>query len=183
MSINIGNNKIGKIYIGSTAIGKVYKGSELMWESGPSLKLYGTTYTWGGTQSDGYLVGSWSTSGVLMSSRLTTTITSMSGTLGASGSKISGKVNDSDLGFVDVVYNKTFTVNGVKVYLYYKYGSILSDYVLVMEKSKIGSICLWTLFGLVTNPTSVTTTTATGDGVTHTKDTSGNATWYLTGVK
>lgn len=183
MSINIGNNKIGKIYIGSTAIGKVYKGSELMWESGPSLKLYGTTFTWNGNQINGYLIGSWSTSGVLMLSRGTMDITSISGTLGASGSKISGKDNDTDLGFVDAVYNKTFTVNGVKVYLYYKYRNILSDYVLVMEKSKVGSIVLWTLIGTVTNPTSVTTTTATGGGFTHTKDTSGDATWYLSGVK
>ena len=183
MSINIGNSKIGKIYVGSTAIGKVYKGSELMWESGPSLKLYGTTFNYAGNQINGYLIGSWSTSGVLMPSRGTLSITSISGTLGASGSKISGKYSSSDLGFVDAVYNKTFTVNGIKVYLYYKYASLLDDYALVMEKSKVGSIALDAFINLVTNPTSVTTTTAVGGGITYTKDSSGDATWYLTGVK
>lgn len=182
MPIYIGNKRIKDIYFGSTKIGKVYKGSTLVYESGPSLKLYGTTFNYAGNQLNGYLIGSWSTSGVLMPSRGTMAITSISGTLGTSGSKISAKYSDSELGVNDAVYNKTFTVNGIKVYLYYKSGSLLDDYALVIEKSKVGSIALDTFINSVTNPTSVTTTTATGGGITYTKNASGDATWYLTGI-
>ena len=118
-----------------------------------------------------------------MPSRGTMGITSISGTLGTSGSKISAKFSGSELGVDDAVYNnKTFTVNGIKVYLYRKSDAYIDNYVLVIEKSKVGSIALSTFINSVTNPTSVTTTTATGGGITYTKDASGDATWYLTGI-
>lgn len=183
MSINIGNNNIGEIYVGSSVIGEIYKGSELVYKSGPSLKLYGTTFDLNENQANGYLVGSWSTEGVLMPSRVQMIITSISGTLGASGSKISAETDDSSLTIINAVYDKTFTINGINVYLYYKYGNILSDYALVMENSEVESIILYSIRYSATNPSSVTTTTATGGGFTHTKDASGDATWYLNGIR
>ena len=44
MTIHIGSTKIGKINVGSSAIGKVYNGSSIVFQSGPSLKLYGMTF-------------------------------------------------------------------------------------------------------------------------------------------
>lgn len=192
MSINIGNSKIGKIYVGSTAIGKVYKGSELMWESGPSLKLYGMSYESGGNIVHGYLIGSWSTSAVYLagtfgSAGTNATITSISGTLGVNGSKINIQVGET--GGVDIPYVRTYTTNGVKIYLYETSvgGFTMNDHVCVMEKSKVGSTALWaTTFGTGTvtgNPSSVTSTTCVCAGTTCNRDSSTDATWYLTGVK
>lgn len=194
MSINIGNSKIGKIYAGSTEIAKVYHGSTLVWESGPSLKLYGMTYESGGsTPFNGYLIGSWSTSGIFIAgpfgvNSTNTTITAISGTLGSNGSKISVQYGD-ELGASDVPYVRTYTVNNVKIYLYESSigGVTVNSHICVMEKSKVGSAVLSSSTlgtGTVTgNPSSVTSTTCVCSGTTCTKDSSIDATWYLSGVK
>lgn len=180
MSINIGNSKIGKIYVGSTAIGKVYKGSELMWKSGPSLKLYGATWSSGSTVWC-YVIGSWSTSGLVIRSQSKSwKITSISGVLGSSGSKISASGGGT---VTDAIFNKTFTINNIKVYLYFKENGSVDDWLCVMEGSAVGSTVLVNWGSEPLKPTSVTSTTVTDAYVTYTKDSSTDATWYLTGVK
>lgn len=185
MSINIGNSKIGKIYVGSTAIGKVYKGNELMWESGPSLKLYGSSYNWSGNTAYSYVAGSWSTSGLVMKTVANAKITAVTGTLGANGSSIRVEIVYGDYTFVyNATYNKTNTVNGINLYLYIDNSSYFTTYFSVMEGSKVGSTVLWTsLGGEPVKPSSATSTTLVAGGATYTRDTSRDATWYLTGVK
>lgn len=185
MSINIGNSKIGKIYVGSTAIGKVYKGSELMWESGPSLKLYGASYNWNGNTAYTYVAGSWSTSGLIMKSVAGSEIASITGTLGSSGSKITVNITSGENTWIyNATYSKTNTVNGIKVYLYSDNDSYFTHYFSVMEGSKVGSYALWTMLqGEPVKPSSATSTTLVANGTTYTRDSSRDATWYLTGVK
>lgn len=118
MSIYIGSSKIGKIYVGSTAIGKVYKGSELVWESG--LKLYAYKLTSGDITALYVNVGGIGTNypvAILWfqnnaSPRVTyNKFTAISGTLGASNSKITIDGNQH-------TYKKSVTVNGITIYIY-----------------------------------------------------------------
>ena len=109
MSINIGNSKIGKIYVGSTAIGKVYKGSELVWESG--LRLYGykddeLLLNIGGIGTSYPVIYFYSQTSFTYSK-----FTAISGTLGASGSKIT---IDGD----QYTYKNSVNVNGTTIYIY-----------------------------------------------------------------
>lgn len=183
MSINIGNSKIGKIYVGSTAIGKVYQGNTLIWESGPSLKLYGAYHSGSSTTVWSYVIGSWSTSGlVIRSQSKSRKITSITGVLGTSGSKISASGGGTT---TDATFNKAITINGIKVYLYFKAnsGGVIDDWLCVMEGSVVGSTVLVNYGAEPTKPTSVTSTTVTDAYVAYTKDSSTDATWYLTGVK
>ena len=185
MPIYVGSTKIGKVYVGSTAIGKVYKGSELVWESGPSLRLYGSSYNWSGNTVYSYVAGSWSTSGLVMKSVGSDKITAITGTLGTNGSSIRVETVYGDYTFVyNATYNKTNTVNGINVYLYIDNSSYFTTYFSVMEGSKVDSTILSTsMQGEPVKPSSATSTTLVAGGTTYTRDTSRDATWYLTGVK
>ena len=135
MSIYFGNTKIGKIFFGSTEIGKVYHGNTLVFENNKRLPLYG--------YDSYYILGSNSTSGIVVGDTLDT-ISAITGTLGASGSKV--RVSDSvepDFNDKDFTFYKSITYNNVKVYIYAEF--ILSGRsarcLYVIEDARVGSKC------------------------------------------
>lgn len=178
MPIYKGSVKQKDIYIGSTKIGKVYKGSQLVYQSGPSANMYGLTYSMGGQTLDAYLVGSYSMSGIIVCSPSPTAITKITGTLGASDSKVY---------FIDpsnretyYPYLKTTTVNNIEYYDYGTSGGLMG--MVVMEKSKAGSYML-SVFANSFKPSSVDSTTVVGGGYTFTRKAANDKTWSLTGMK
>lgn len=177
MPIYKGSVKQKDIYIGSTKIGKVYKGSKLVFQSGPSAKMYGLTGSMGNQTFDAYLVGSYSMSGIIVCIPSPTAITKITGTLGASGSKVYFIDRDVETSYP---YLKTTTVNNIKYYDYGKSGGMSG--LVVMEKSKAGSYMLLTLFNSF-KPSSVNSTTVVGGGYTYTRNAANDKTWSLTGVK
>ena len=154
MSINFGSNKIGKIYVGDTSIGKVYLGSELVYQKAAGLKLY--CYNDNNTSASQnfyvkyYIIGGQTTSnpwmGFAVSSSYselgTAKITSITGNLGASGSKI--KVENES---IEYTYLENTTVNNIAIYVYRWIDSSTSwlpstFYLYVMQNSTINSIAL-----------------------------------------
>lgn len=182
MTIHIGSTKIGKINVGSSAIGKVYNGSSIVFQSGPSLKLYGMTFQMNNQTFDAYLVGSWSTSGLIASVAMGRPITKITGTLGQSGSRVYYRLSDEyDEDYFN--YYKTTTYNGLKIYEYGEVGNNFNFFSLwVMEGSKVGSTFLLAMSNCH-NPSSVNSTTCVGGGYTYTRKAANDATWSLTGVK
>ena len=184
MTIYFGNKKIGKLNFGGISIGEVYKGNQLVYQSGPSLKLYGITTTIGGYPYDSYLVGSYSTSGFIAASpSIPCEITNIYGTLGQSGSVV--YYNSPLLGQEDSYrYYKTSTINGLKIYEYGEVGNNFNFYSLwVLEGSKVGSYLLLSGSNCY-NPNSVTNSTVDGGGAyQYTRDSSRDATWSLSGIK
>lgn len=134
MTIYKGNNKIDRIFIGSTEISKVYKGSTLVFENSRKIPTYG--------YQDRYLLGSNSTSGVVVGTVLSTLV-SVSGTLGASGSTITVSGDNTGKGAGPYSYYQTLTFNGVKLHMY----TIVNPDVrafwahYVIEDAKTGSKC------------------------------------------
>lgn len=154
MSIYFGNNKIGKIYVGDTSIGKVYKGSELVYQKSAGLKLYcyndNNVSAYQNVYAKYYVIGGQTTSnpwiGFMVSSDYselgTAKITSITGNLGASGSKIKIE-NDSN----DYSYIESTTVNNIALYIYRWIDSSTSwlpttIYIYVMQNSTVNSIAL-----------------------------------------
>lgn len=174
MPIYKGSVKQKDSYIGSTKIGKVYKGSQLVYQSGPSAKMYGLTGSMG---FDAYLVGSYSMSGIIVNYPIPTEITKITGTLGASDSKVYFMDRGVEASYP---YLKTTTVNNIKYYDYGKSGGMSG--LVVMEKSKAGSYMLLTLSNSF-KPSSVNSTTVVGGGYTFTRNAANDKTWSLTGVK
>ena len=182
MTVYVGSSKIGKINNGSTAIGKVYNGSSLVFQSGPSLKLYGMTFQMNNQTFDAYLVGSWSTSGLISTLGNGRPIRKITGTLGQSGSKVYYSVGDDTDEIYDTYY-KTTTLDGLKIYEYGEVGNNFNFFSLwVLEGSKVGSIALLSMSNCH-KPSSVNSTTCVGGGYTYTRKASTDATWSLTGVK
>lgn len=178
MTVYVGSSKIGKISNGSTSIGKVYKGSELVFQSGPSANMYGLTFSMNNQTFDAYLVGSYSTSGIIVCIPSPTAITKITGTLGASGSKV--YFMDYSNTETYYPYLKTTTVNNIKYYDYGNSGGMMG--IVVMEKSKAGSYML----SIISNsfkPSSVNSTTVVGGGYTFTRKAANDKTWSLTGMK
>ena len=139
MSIYFGNNKIGKIYVGGTSIGKVYKGSELVYQKITGAQLYLTsepTTDKNGTMLSG-LLGGWNTSAwVVVCASSPYKIISISGTLGASGSKIT--TSDTSL----CPYVKTYTINGKTYYAYVSTGGYVDICVMAEKGSVAGNYCM-----------------------------------------
>ena len=154
MSIYFGNNKIGKIYVGGTSIGKVYKGSELVYQKSAGLKLY--CYNDNNTSASQnfyakyYIIGGQTTSNPWMGSAVSSSyselgsakITSITGNLGASGSKIKVE-NESN----EHTYLENMTVNNITIYVYRWIESTTSwipatTYIYVMQNSTVNSIAL-----------------------------------------
>lgn len=173
MTIYFGNKKIGKLNFGGISIGEVYKGNQLVYQSGPSLKLYGITNIINNVNTPSYLVGSYSTSGKATMAPIPYLLTYIEGSLGQSGSVISTDATSR------YAYENTSIINGIKVYNY------RADFmnVLVMEGSTVGS-CVLGGIGWFT-PTSVTNTTVVlPDGWGNcTRDATRDATWTLSGIK
>ena len=178
MTSYVGNNKIDKIFAGNVEIGKVYLGNELIYQSGPSLMLYGMTFPFYGETEDAYLIGEWSTNGIIVWPMLCT-ITNITGTLGESGSTISYKLTEQASTSTQS-YNSTIEVAGVKIYKYINSNDLVAA--LVLEKSVVGSTFIASVGG-GGYPTSVTSTTVIGGGYTYTKDSSLDATWYTNGIR
>ena len=173
MTIYFGNKKIGKLNFGGISIGEVYKGNQLVYQSGPSLKLYGLIHTLDNANLPSYLVGSYSTSGKVTTTSMLELLSYIEGSLGQSGSVIGIR------GTLRFSYADTSIINGIKVY---RYNADFVD-VLVMDGSTVGSYVLGGI-GWFT-PTSVTNTTVVlpaGWG-TCTRDATRDATWTLSGIK
>lgn len=147
MPIYIGGNKIKDIYLGSTKIGKVYKGSTLVYESG--LNCYAYRYVSGSSSSEmvliiggigtGYPYISIASTSSVQTKYTTGKITSITGTLGSSNSKIKTTYfpnNDYEYSYVDQI-----TVNGHIIYIY---GKVLSE--IVSSRAQI-----WVLKGSTVN--------------------------------
>lgn len=147
-----GSQKEGKVYIGGTKIGKVYKGSSLVYQSQKSLRLYGY-----GNVSDTsiyYLIGGTTTSNPYLAMVNSSepgiagkvTITSITGTLGQSGSSAtvtfySGSSSYNSTG----KYSATYNINNVILYRYLVDNSSITYRVFwVMEGSTVGSYALYT---------------------------------------
>jgi hypothetical protein len=156
-----GSQKQGKVYKGGIKIGEIYKGSQLVYQSG--LKLYVANYSTSSYNGITYyivngLLDSWSTSGYVfectykqIQNNITTflrdTITSITGTLGSSGSNIT-IANSSPLS-----YTKTLIMSGKRVYLY--------DRTYVLDGSIVGNYAMSNQAGIFSmnmpeHPTSVT---------------------------
>ncbi len=140
MSVNFGNSKIGKIYVGSTEIAKVYHGSTLVFDNMKKIPAYG----YSGGNGNVYLLGSNSTSGVIIRESLST-LKTISGTLGASGSSITVDGDAAAEAGTVYTYESTKTYNGIKLYLYTHYVSLGSHTIhlvqFVIEDAKVGSNC------------------------------------------
>lgn len=186
MSIYKGNQKQGTIYKGSTKIGKVYKGSSLVYQSEPSLPLYGCYRTISGNNYYAYLIGLYSTSGAFSYFPFIMTLTTMTGTLGASGSKITRlDTPGSSTGSITLEqpYYKTITLNNLKVYVYGLGGSSgLTTYIL--EKSTLGSYVIYNPYQDRSKlyPSSVTSTKIVYEGTNFTRDSTRDAVWRPSGV-
>ena len=130
MPIYVGNSKIDKIYVGNTSIGKVYKGSELIWENG--IRCYCYRYLPSNSSSEIVLVIggigtsypyiSTSSSSSVQTKYTTGKITSITGTLGNTGSKIKTTLFPYD--DYEYTYVKEITVNGHIIYIY---GKVFSE--------------------------------------------------------
>lgn len=143
MTIYKGSQKQGTIYKGSTKIGRIYKGSQLVYQS--AFKLYCITKTSDGTTVYSYVLGElkvgspvahFSTSNQPNSEK----IKSISGSLGASGSKITSVSN-----YV-TRYLRAFNLSGKNIYLYIPKdaggsGIQMSD-MYVFQNSKVNSVTL-----------------------------------------
>lgn len=181
MTIYFGNKKIGKLNFGGISIGEVYKGNQLVYQSGPSLKLYGLTTTVSGYTYPSYLVGSYSTSGLIAFAGGAKVITRIYGNLGQTGSVV--YYTDSMGNEASHIYYKTSTINGLKIYEYGEVGSNFNFSSLwVLEGSKVGSTFILAMSNCH-NPTSVTSSTVVGGGYTYTRDATKDATWSLSGIK
>jgi hypothetical protein len=181
MTIYFGNKKIGKLNFGGISIGEVYKGNQLVYQSGPSLKLYGITTTVSGYTFPSYLVGSYSTSGLIAFTAGGKTITRIYGNLGQSGSVV--YCDDGMGNTLSQIYYRTSTINGLKIYEYGEGGSNFNlNPFWVLEGSKVGSTFIMAMSNCH-NPSSVTSTTVVGGGYTYTRDSSRDATWSLSGIK
>lgn len=153
MSINFGSNKISKIYVGGTSIGKVYHGSELVYQKSAGLKLYcyydNNVSAYQNVYMKFYVIGGQTTSNPWMeffassnySEPGTAIITAITGTLGASGSKI--KIDNEAQ---EYTYVSSTTVNNIKIYLYSCTDSsswlTLYTNIYVMQNSTINSVAL-----------------------------------------
>lgn len=166
MPIYFGGNKIGKISLGSTTIGKVYHGSTLVYENRKKIPVYGYAKNSDGSGVNLYLLGSNSTSGAIMAEDLTT-LETISGTLGASGSIITVSGDPAVTSGDQFTYYDTLTYNGVKVYMYTQIPSasvpgFRVQY--VAEDARVGSKCGHYVGvihngNLIYNPSSVTSST------------------------
>lgn len=139
MTIYVGNSKIGKVNNGSTSIGKVYKGSELVYQKITGAQLYLTsepTTDKYGTMMTG-LLGGWNKNAwVVVCASSPYKILSISGTLGASGSKIT--TSDTSL----CPYVKTYTLNGKTYYGYLSTGGYMDTCVMAEKGSVAGNYCM-----------------------------------------
>lgn len=133
MSIYYGNTEIEKVYIGSIKIGQVYKGSTLVYESAKKLPVFGYA-------DNRCLLGSNSTSGVAVEG-VVDVITSITGTLGQSGSKVTISSASDYINEHEFTYYDTLTFNGVKLYIYVMF--ILEgrafNAAYIIEDAKVGS--------------------------------------------
>lgn len=153
MSIYFGSNKIGKIYVGGTSIGKVYKGSELVYQKSAGLKLY-CYYDNRASAAQNlyvkfYVIGGQTTSNpwmeFLVSSNYselgTAVLTSITGNLGASGSKI--RIDNASQ---EYTYVSSTTVNNITIFLYAytssSWGITTSTNIYVMQNSTLNSVAL-----------------------------------------
>lgn len=192
MSIYKGRQKEGKIYKGGTKIGKVYKGSQLVYQSGPQIQLYGYT----NSNYEVGMIGGMNTShpyyfGLKGDSynNVPATITAISGNLGASGSSVTlSNATSSGTTSRTVSYNKQITINGIKVYFYYVTNYYHYGY-WIMEGSIIGSIampCFFTntyAFGVPISCSSSSMTYYFANGQqTATRDSSKDKIWTLNGI-
>ena len=148
MTVYKGSQKEGKIYNGGTKIGKVYKGSQLVYQKSVGLKLY----CYNAQQTlyfKYYVIGGQTTSnpwmGFTVSSSYselgTAKITSITGNLGASGSKIKIENDSNDYSYID-----STTVNNIALYIYHWTDSAAwlatHIYIYVMQNSTVNSIAL-----------------------------------------
>ena len=178
MTIYKGSQKEGKVYKGGTKIGKVYKGSQLVYQSTKKIQLY----AYGDSRGQIYLGGYNTTYGFVTNSNAssTDTLNSITGTLGASGSKI--KVISS-LGYTaEYTYEQTLTYNGIKVFCYYM-SSANRTYVL--EGSIPGSTTLnnFVIYGNAdVHPTAVTSNTMTTNSTTLNRYSPADKIWTINGV-
>lgn len=175
MTVYKGNQKESKIYKGGTKIDKIYKGSQLVYQQG--LPFYGFD---GGNNYE--LLGSYDVNGIYFTRGSTTYyLSNINGNLGSSNSKI--KVNN---GTNEFTYDNTYIYNGIKVYVYIRYGGIASFYegIYVLENSTIGSSVLEVVYPSYNgyHPTSVTNTSMTIGQNTYTRNTSKDGIWTVNGL-
>ena len=122
MPITANNKIIGDVYFSSTKIGEIYKGNTLIYESVQDTSTPIPMYTYNNGYTNVYVIGNQNTSGLLVytGSYILTKIKTITGTLGASGSKIT--VKDFSVTFT---YSQTFNFNGINLCLYtYNYYTV-----------------------------------------------------------
>ena len=192
-----GSQKEGKVYKGGTKIGKIYKGSQLVYQSQKSLRLYGY-----GNVSDTsiyYLIGGTTTSNPYLAMVNPSepgiagkaTITSITGTLGQSGSSAtvifySGSSSFNSIG----TYSATYNINNVILYRYLVDGTVTYRVFWVMEGSTVGSYALYTRWININSgfgfPSSVGSDTFTyywsGNQTSGIRNSSLDKTWTINGV-
>ncbi|MBR1600973.1 MAG: hypothetical protein IJ677_05275 [Alphaproteobacteria bacterium] len=153
MSIYFGSNKIGKIYVGDTSIGKVYHGSELVYQKAAGLKLYcyydNNVSAGQNMYTKFYVIGGQTTNNPWMlfftssnySELGTAVITTITGNLGASGSKI--KINNETQ---EYTYVSSTIINNITIFLYgytsSSWGLTSSTNIYVMQNSTLNSVVL-----------------------------------------
>lgn len=177
MTVYYGNTKIGNIYYGGTKVNKVYYGNTLVYSSG--LSIWKFTYA---SNNSAYLIGDYSTSGVVEIMFLAgAKIESITGTLGAAGSKIK-PVNDTTYS-----YYKTYQLQGLTVYEYTLASTYGGYSCLVYKDSKVGDTGLASYWPNASNTiTSVSGNTMVfkvggSTSYTATRDTSYLAKWTTEG--
>lgn len=179
MGVYFGSAKLDKVYFGSTSIGKIYYGNTLVFEKNKNLKLYVSSYyeyTSGKyTYYDvGGLLGSWSTTGYVIyctykhkynpdsSVYKDSKIYLVSGTLGASGSKV-GSSSSSHAS-----YRQSLTINGLTYYIYHGDSGIGDPIMFVLPGSVVNNYTINNLDLIIgknteraLHPSSVTNTSYT----------------------
>lgn len=175
MSIYFGSNKIGKIYIGGTSIGKVYHGSELVYQKSAGVRLYG--FKLNDASGYMYLMGEYSTNGLTclsfenLRSSNKLLIKTVTGTIGASGSKIDIYASENGNVTSGFTYKNTINNYGVTLYVYSVSNGWFEDYIAVISGSTINSPVIYS-FGGFANPTALSATSMTSNTVTVTRDAS-----------
>ena len=141
MTIYKGSQKEGKIYKGGIKISKIYKGSQLVYQSGPQIQLYGYTNSDSKPEGAGMIGGMSTAFPYYYATSLNVypkTIKSMNGSLGTSGSTITYLHKTSDY---TATYNRQVTINGIKLYFYLASQTFYFG-IWVMEGSIVGSTIL-----------------------------------------
>ena len=173
MSIFSGSSKIGKIYMGETSIGKVYKGSELVWQKAAGVRLYG--FKLNDNSGYVYLMGEYSTNGLTclsfenLRSSNKLLIKTVTGTIGASGSKIDIYASENGNVTSGLTYKYTLNKFGVVLYVYSVRSGWFEDFIAVLQGSTINSPVIYSL-GDFQNPSAVTSTSVTANNVTAIRD-------------